>query len=505
MSRDLHTVLVANRGEIAVRVIRALRETGRRAVAVYSEADVDALHVQLADEAILIGPPPSAQSYLRVDAIVDAARRTGAVAIHPGYGFLSEREHAARAVEDAGLTWIGPRPDTTAQVGDKVVARKIAKQAGVPVIPGSDGPVSAAEALVLGPKLGFPLMLKAQGGGGGKGIRLVKSPEGLAADLERASAEALSAFGEAGVYVEKCITRARHVEVQILGDGRGEAVHLGERECSLQRRQQKVLEESPSLAVSEELRARMGAAAVALARAVKYRGAGTCEFLLDDQGRFYFLEVNARLQVEHPVTEMVTGFDLVRAQLEVAERERLPFGQGDWQPRGHALELRVNAEDPFRGWAPSVGTVRGLELPGGPFVRVDTSLQEGMTVTPYYDSLLAKLIVWGRDRTEAVERLTAASRAFKLGGLRTTLPLVPLLAQDEDFRAARFHTGWLDPWVEARREPAALTEEELHAVAVAAALAAHRARSPGPRAPEEGGGGGPSPWVMLGRRERLGG
>ena len=501
----LETVLVANRGEIAVRVIRALRETGRRAVAVYSDADRDATHVHLADEAIPIGPAPSAQSYLRVEAIIEAARRTGAQGIHPGYGFLSEREHAARAVEDAGLVWIGPHPATTAKVGDKVEARRIAKEAGVPVIPGSDGPVSAAEALALAPKLGFPVLLKAQGGGGGKGIRLVRGPETLQADLERASAEALSAFGEAGVYVEKCITQARHVEVQILGDGRGDAIHLGERECSLQRRQQKVVEESPSLAVDDDLRRRMGAAAVALAKAVHYRGAGTCEFLLDAQGKFYFLEVNARLQVEHPVTELVTGIDLVRAQLHVAEEGRLPFGQEAWQPRGHAIELRVNAEDPFRGWAPSVGRVRGLALPGGPFVRVDTWLEEGAEVTPYYDSLLAKLIVWGRDRVEAMERLDAASRAFQLAGVATTLPLIPLLCRDEEFRAARFHTGWLDPWVEARREAhqGELGEPELEAAALAAALCAHRAR--GAQAPSAPGAGGLSPWVLMARRERVGG
>jgi len=504
MAGSIDTVLIANRGEIAVRVIRACRETGRRAVAVYSEADREALHVRLADAAVCIGPAQASQSYLDVEKVIAAAKRTGAQAVHPGYGFLSERAHAARAVEDAGLRWIGPTGDTTARLGDKVSARRIAEAAGVPVIPGSAGPILAAEATELAGEIGYPVLLKAAGGGGGKGIRLVRSPEGLAADLDRAAGEARSAFGTAEVYLEKCIAPARHVEVQVLGDGKGGAVHLGERECSLQRRQQKVVEETPSPVLEPETRRRMGEAAVAVAGEAGYRGAGTVEFLLDAEGKFYFLEVNARLQVEHPITEAVTGVDLVRAQLEVAESGRLPISQDDWQPRGHAFELRVNAEDPWRDFSPSVGTVTGVSLPAGPFVRVDTALYEGYEVTPYYDSLLAKLVTWGRDRTEALERLVAASRAFRVSGVATTLPLVPLLAADEDFRAGRFDTAWLIPWMERHREvPLSPAEREQAAVAAALCDQLERKRVGAAIAAGRGEAGGPSPWVLMGRHERL--
>lgn len=498
----LDKVLVANRGEIAVRVIRALRETGRKAVAVYSEADRDALHVRLADDAVCLGPPAPSQSYLDVDKLIDAARRTGATAVHPGYGFISERAPAARAIEDAGLVWIGPSPAATAQLDDKIEARKVAHAAGVPTIPGSDGPISAADARALAARVGLPVLLKAAGGGGGKGIRLVRDEASLEADLARAAGEAQSAFGTGVIYLEKAVSPARHIEVQVLGDGRGRAIHLGERECSLQRRQQKVVEETPSLALSPELRERICRAAVAVVERVNYRGAGTVEFLLDAERRFYFLEVNKRLQVEHPITEAVTGVDLVRAQLEIAETGRLPLTQDDWQPRGHAMQLRVNAEDPWQGFAPSIGRVAGLALPSGPFVRVDTALFEGAEVTPYYDSLLAKLIVWGRDRDEALSRWAAAACAFHVGGLRTTLPLAPLLAADDDFRGFRFDTEWLIPWV-ARHRPARLAPEAAQAVAVAAALAAHRGATRGAARAEAGaaGAGATSPWVLLGRRE----
>ncbi len=500
----IDAVLVANRGEIAVRVIRACRETGRRAVAVYSEADRDALHVRLADDAVCIGPAPAAQSYLDVGKVIEAARRTGARAVHPGYGFLAERASAAKAVEDAGLIWIGPRPDTIDALGDKVRAREAARAAGVPLVPGSDGAVAPDEVAAVAERVGFPLLVKATGGGGGKGIRLVEAPGRLAADLERVRGEAASAFGTAEVYLERFVSPARHVEVQILGDGAGGAIHLGERECSLQRRQQKVVEETPSPFVSPALRERMGAAAAALAASVRYRGAGTVEFLVDPEGAFYFLEVNARLQVEHPVTEMVTGVDLVRAQLEVAERGRLPLGQDDWQPRGHAIELRVNAEDPFLQFAPSTGQVAGLRLPGGPFVRVDTALAEGDVVTPYYDSLLAKLAVWGRDRDEAIERWAAAAASFCLGGVATTLPLAPLLARDAEFRAGAFHTRWLVPWLE-RTGAGALSPAEREAVAVAAALQAHgRAGAGRPSGGANGASGALAPWVQLGRARQLG-
>jgi acetyl-CoA carboxylase biotin carboxylase subunit len=497
----LDKVLIANRGEIAVRVIRALRETGRKAVAVYSEADRDALHVRLADEAICIGPPAPGASYLDVEKLIDAARRTGAQGIHPGYGFVSERASAARAIEEAGLVWIGPSPGATAKLDDKIEARKVAKEAGVPTIPGSDGPVTADEARALAAKVGLPVLLKAAGGGGGKGIRLVREQAHLEADLQRAAGEAQSAFGTGVIYLEKAISPARHIEVQVLGDGRGRAIHLGERECSLQRRQQKVVEETPSLALSPEVREKICRAAVAVVERVNYRGAGTVEFLLDAEQRFYFLEVNKRLQVEHPVTELVTGVDLVRAQLEIAETGRLPLAQEDWAPRGHAIQLRVNAEDPWSGFTPSVGRVVGLRLPTGPFVRVDTALFEGAEVTPYYDSLLAKLIVWGRDRDEAVTRWASAARDFKLSGVRTTLPLASLLEQDDEFRRFRFDTEWLLPWV-ARQKTAPLAAAEAEGVAIAAALLAHRAAS---RATPVGGAAsrGPSPWVLLGRREGM--
>ncbi|MCA8923502.1 MAG: acetyl-CoA carboxylase biotin carboxylase subunit [Planctomycetes bacterium] len=499
MARRIDTVLIANRGEIAVRVIRACRETGRRAVVVYSEADADGLAVQLADEAICIGPPAGSKSYLRVEKVVAAAKACGAQAIHPGYGFLSERHEAAHAVEEAGLIWLGPRAETIAVVGDKIQARAIAREAGVPVIPGSDGAIDPSQALALAEQIGYPLLLKAQGGGGGKGIRVVDDPQSLLTDLERASGEAESAFGNAGVYLERCVRPARHIEVQILGDGQGNAIHLGERECSLQRRQQKVLEESPSPFVGPELRERLGKAAVALAQAVRYRSAGTVEFLVDEAGEFYFLEVNARLQVEHPVTEWVTGLDLVRAQLHVAEHDALPFTQEAWQPRGHAIELRVNAEDPARGFAPSIGTIRGLRLPAGPFVRVDTALIEGSEVTPYYDSLLAKLTVWGNTRAQAVERLAAASAAFRIGGVTTTLALIPALVADPEFLTGAFHTAWLEPWVK-RQSATALSPEELEAAAVAAALSAHTRQAAPAAAPSTAGG--LSPWVLAGRRGR---
>jgi len=495
------TVLIANRGEIAVRVIRACRETGRRAVAVYSEVDRDALHVRLADEAVCLGPPAPQASYLDVQKIIAAARRTGADAVHPGYGFLAENAAAAQAIEDSGLTWIGPSPASIAAVGDKLRARQLAREAKVPVIPGSsESLVERAAVEQVARQIGYPLLLKAVGGGGGRGIRLVEQASTLASDLERAMGEAQSAFGQGAVYVERFVSPGRHIEVQILGDGQGNAIHLGERECSLQRRQQKVVEETPSPFVDPELRERMGAAAVALAKAVHYRGAGTVEFLVDPERRFYFLEVNARLQVEHPITEQVTGIDLVRAQLEIAERGAMPFGQDAWQPRGHAIELRVNAEDPLRGFAPSTGLVTGLRLPAGPFVRVDTALQEGDEVTPYYDSLIAKLAVWGRDRAEAVERWAAAAAAFSLGSVSTTLPLAPILAADAEFQAAEFHTGWLVPWVKALSPEPELSEAQRQAVAIAAALAAHDLRAARPVADPPGG---LSPWVLAARRKQL--
>lgn len=501
----INTVLVANRGEIAVRVIRACRETGRRAVAVYSDPDRDALHVRMADAAVRLGPAESAQSYLDVQKVIAAAKATGADAIHPGYGFLSERAEAAKAIEEAGLIWIGPRSETIAELGDKLSARAIAKDAEVPLVPGTEEAISVDQVQAAAKEIGFPLLLKATGGGGGKGIRLVEKAEDLEASLQRAQGEAESAFGVGDVYLERYVSPARHIEVQILGDGEGNAIHLGERECSLQRRQQKVVEESPSPTLSPEMRERMGAAAVSLAKRVSYRGAGTVEFLTDATGEsFYFLEVNARLQVEHPVTEWCTGFDLVQAQFHVAETGTLPFTQEDWQPRGHAIELRVNAEDPFGGFTPSIGRVTGLSIPHGPFVRVDTALQEGEEISPHYDSMLAKLTVWGRTREEAMARWAAAARAFSLGGLSSTLSLVERLVADEEFRTGEFHTRWLVPWVEAQTRTPELSEEEAGLAAVAAALAAHARSAPKDSSARAETSGGLRPWVMVGRRERLG-
>lgn len=498
----IQTVLVANRGEIAVRVIRACRETGRRAVAVYSDPDQHALHVRLADTAIRLGPAESAKSYLDVEKVIAAAKEAGADAIHPGYGFLSERAEAAKAIEDAGLIWIGPRSETISELGDKLCARAIAKEAQVPLVPGTEEAISQSEVQAAANDIGFPLLLKATGGGGGKGIRLVERAEDLEANLSRAQGEAQSAFGTGDVYLERFVAPARHIEIQILGDGQGDAIHLGERECSLQRRQQKVVEESPSPTLSPELRERMCTAAVSLAKRVAYRGAGTVEFLVDGSGDFFFLEVNARLQVEHPVTEWCTGFDLVQAQFHVAETGTLPFSQADWQPRGHAIQLRVNAEDPFGGFTPSIGRVTGLSIPQGPFVRVDTALQEGEEISPHYDSLLAKLTVWGRTREEALARWAAAAKAFSLGGLSSTLSLVERLVKDPEFSAGEFHTSWLVPWVEAQSATPELSEEERGFAAIAAALAAHERGAPKQSlAPS---GGGLRPWVMAGRRERLG-
>ena len=500
----IQTVLVANRGEIAVRVIRACRETGRRAVAVYSDPDRDALHVRMADVAIRLGPAESSQSYLDVEKVIAAAKASGADAIHPGYGFLSERAEAAKAIEDAGLIWIGPRSETIAELGDKLSARVIAKEAKVPLVPGTTEPISLDKVQAAAQGIGFPLLLKATGGGGGKGIRVVEKAEELEASLQRAQGEAESAFGTSDVYLERFVSPARHIEIQILGDGEGDAIHLGERECSLQRRQQKVVEESPSPTLTPELRERMGAAAASLAKRVSYRGAGTVEFLVDGKGEFYFLEVNARLQVEHPVTEWCTGFDLVQAQFHIAETGTLPFTQEDWQPRGHAIELRVNAEDPFGGFTPSIGRITGLSIPHGPFVRVDTALQEGEEVSPHYDSMLAKLTVWGRTREEALARWAAAARAFSLGGLSSTLSLVERLVADPEFRAGEFHTRWLVPWVEAQSVTPELSAEETGFAAVAAALAAQARSASQPVATQAAGGSGLRPWVMVGRRERLG-
>jgi acetyl-CoA carboxylase biotin carboxylase subunit len=437
-------VLVANRGEIAVRVVRACRELGLGTVAVYSTADQDALHVRLADESVCIGPPHARDSYLNVQALLGAAKKAGADAVHPGYGFLAENARFAAACEDAGLVWIGPAPAVIEEMGDKAVARRLAEQAGVPTVPGTDGVVSPDGALGIAREIGYPVMVKAAAGGGGRGIRTAGSEEELATVLTDAQREADAAFGDSSVYLEKLLVGARHVEVQVLGDTRGNVVHLFERECSLQRRRQKLFEESPSPALDDAAREAIAGAAVRLARAVGYTSAGTLEFLLDSSGAFYFIEMNTRIQVEHPVTEMVTGVDLVKEQLRVAAGEPLSVAQEDVRLDGAAIEFRINAEDPERMFLPSPGEITALELPGGPGVRVDTAAYAGWRVPPFYDSLVAKLIVWGRDRDEAMARGRRALTELRVDGIKTTAPFHLELLDDPDVRAGRYDVAWLE-------------------------------------------------------------
>ncbi|NUO64973.1 MAG: acetyl-CoA carboxylase biotin carboxylase subunit, partial [Gemmatimonadaceae bacterium] len=411
-------VLIANRGEIALRVIRACQELGVRTVAVYSEADARAPHVREADEAVLIGPPPSSESYLKGERIIEAAKRTGAEAIHPGYGFLSEREWFARAVRDAGLVFVGPPAEAIAATGSKTAARQLAISANVPVVPGTTEALrDATEAAVVARRFGLPVLLKAAAGGGGKGMRVVREEKELASALEAARREAKNAFGDDAVYVEKYVEGPRHVEIQVLGDAHGTMLSLGERECSVQRRHQKMIEEAPSVAVSPELRREMGEAAVRFAKAAGYVNAGTCEFLLDRDGSFYFLEMNTRVQVEHPVTELVTGIDIVKWQLRIASGEKLPFRQEEIVPRGWAIECRITSEDPANGFLPSTGRISYLHVPGGPGVRWDGGVETGSEVGLFYDPMLAKLIVWAESRDAAIARMHRALLELTIEGI----------------------------------------------------------------------------------------
>jgi acetyl-CoA carboxylase biotin carboxylase subunit len=435
-------ILIANRGEVAVRIIRACRELGVETVAVYSTADRDALHVQMADRAVHIGPPPPAQSYLNIPSLVAAAVTTGSQGVHPGWGFLAENAEFAAACEDNNVTFIGPRPDSIATMGDKVRAKEAVAAAGLPLVPGSDGAATLDEAHGLADRLGFPLLLKASGGGGGRGMRLVGSPEELDGAFRTASAEAEAAFSDGSLYVEKALVGARHVEIQVLGDGEGRVLTLGERDCSIQRRHQKLIEEAPSPAVSASLREQMEGAARAACEALRYRSAGTIEFLLDEDGRFYFIEMNTRLQVEHPVTELVTGIDLAHAQLRIAAEEGLP-SEGRAELRGHAIEFRINAEDPARGFLPSPGTVTRFRPPLGPGVRVDTHVYDGYTIPPNYDSLIAKLLVWADDRPAALARARRALSEFELDGVPTTRDLAVDILESEDFISGRYTTAFL--------------------------------------------------------------
>jgi acetyl-CoA carboxylase biotin carboxylase subunit len=442
-------LLIANRGEIAVRIIRAAQELGIATVQVHSAADTDSLAVQMADEAVLIGPPMASKSYLNIANILKAAADTGADAVHPGYGFLAENADFADAVEAAGLIWVGPKGDAIRVMGDKVAARVAAESAGVPVVPGSDGRIDdPVHARNIALAIGFPVMIKAAAGGGGRGIRIAHDMEEFERLLPQASAEAKAAFADGGLYMEKVIERARHIEVQILGDGT-DVIHCFERECSLQRRRQKVWEEAPSAAVPQAMREKLCASAVALAKAVNYRGAGTLEYLYDDAtGHFYFIEMNTRIQVEHPVTEMITGVDLVREMLRIAGGEPLRYTQDQIHQNGHAIEVRICAEDPAQGFKPGPGTVTALKVPGGPGVRFDTMLYQGYTVPPFYDSLLGKLIVWDETRAAAIARMTRALRELEVDGLPTTKPLHQALARDAGVQNGVFHTRWLEPWLE---------------------------------------------------------
>jgi acetyl-CoA carboxylase biotin carboxylase subunit len=438
-------VLIANRGEIALRVIRACRELDVATVAVYSEADRESLHVRFADDDVCIGPAPARLSYLRIPGLIAAAEITGADAIHPGYGFLAENAEFAETCAASGVTFIGPTAEQIRAMGDKAVARKIAQEVGIPVIPGSKGSVAdAVEAQRVADGIGFPVLIKAAAGGGGKGMRVAHDPEGFGQAFQLARNEALAAFGSAEVYIEKYLARPRHVEIQVMGDRHGRVMHLGERDCSVQRRHQKLVEESPSPAVDADLRERMGEAAVRAAEKIGYVGAGTVEFLLDDDGSFYFMEMNTRIQVEHPVTEMVTNFDLVKEQIRLAAGEALQFEIKGGRVRGHAIECRVNAEDPYRNFQPSPGTITTYHPPGGPGVRVDTHIYAGYTVPPHYDSLLAKVIVHGNHRAEALARMRQALDSFIIEGVTTTIPFLRRVIEHPDFVAGQVDTKFLE-------------------------------------------------------------
>jgi acetyl-CoA carboxylase biotin carboxylase subunit len=452
-------ILIANRGEIALRIICACRELGIRTVAVYSEADENSLHVRFADEDVCIGPPRSAESYLSVPAIISAAEITGADAIHPGYGFLSESAYLAEVCEACHIKFIGPSPNVIRLLGDKARARRAMKKAGVPILPGSDGPVESEEkALKVAKDLGLPVIIKAVAGGGGRGMRVIRDLKEMPKALKTAQREAEAAFGVGDVYIEKYVENPRHIEFQVLGDHHGAVVHLGERECSIQRRHQKLLEEGPSIAVSDKMRRKLGGTVVDAARAVQYTNAGTFEFLLDDKQNFFFLEVNTRVQVEHPVTEFITGVDIVKEQIRVAAGERLSFKQGDVTFTGHAIECRVNAEDP-ETFAPSPGVIHAFSVPGGPGVRVDTFVHSECTVPPYYDSMIAKIICHGRDRQEAIARMRRTLEMTVIEGIKTSIPLHLKILAEPDFVAGRLSTGFMDRYlIEKKPSSAPLAE-----------------------------------------------
>jgi acetyl-CoA carboxylase biotin carboxylase subunit len=472
----IRKILVANRGEIAVRIIRACRELGGiQTVAVYSDADREALHVRYAEEAYNIGAPAPRESYLNIGKLIDVARHSGADAVHPGYGFLSERAEFAQAVIDAGLTWIGPSPDAIDRMGDKLAARELMEKAGVPIVPGTPPGLNDGALLYEAGKIGYPLMVKAAAGGGGKGMRVVRAASELESALASAHREAEAAFGDGTVYLEKQLIGARHIEFQILADMHGNTIHLGERECSIQRRHQKLFEESPSPFMDKRLRERMGAAAIRAAEAVDYVNAGTIEFLVDPDKNFYFLEMNTRLQVEHPVTELVTGVDMVKEQIRIARGRRMGPA-GGVKATGWAVECRINAEDPYNNFLPSVGQVTVHIAPTGPGVRLDSGIYAGYEVTPYYDSMLAKLIAWGETRGEAILRMRRALSEYKIMGLKTNLPFHQKLLDSTRFIAGRYDTQFVEQLMNFQGDDHELLPERIEAAAIVATLVEHQAR-----------------------------
>jgi len=498
-------ILIANRGEIAVRILRACREIGVPAVVVYSEVDRASLHVRLADEAYPIGPAPSRESYLSIEKIVGVARASGCDAVHPGYGFLAENAGFARACGEAGVTFIGPSPESMKQLGSKTAARHVAREVGVPTVPGTLDPLHDADAaLAAARQIGFPVVLKAVAGGGGKGMRLVESDGALGSAWRDASSEAQNAFGDGRLYIEKYLLRPRHIEIQILGDHHGHIVYLGERECSVQRRYQKVIEEAPSPVMTLDVRRAMGEAAVKLARAGKYVNAGTVEFLVDAERHFYFLEMNTRLQVEHPVTEMVTGLDLVKLQIHVAAGEKLQFAQDDIALRGHAIECRIYAEDPDNNFFPSPGKIVERRVPTGPGIRLDDGVYAGWTVPNEYDPMLSKLIAWGSDRADAIARLERALDEHYATGIKTNVGLFRRILATRDFRNADIYTRWLDDFLHRPVQELAAPEPQAEVAALLAAALWHIARS-GAGSDKAGGRAQvkESRWKLDARREQL--
>lgn len=461
-------ILIANRGEIAVRVIKTAKKMGIKTVAIYSDADKKALHVKMADEAYLIGPAPSSQSYLRGDKIIEIAKKSGAKGIHPGYGFLSENANFSKLVEENGLIFIGPEYQSIETMGSKLAAKEAAKKFDIPMVPGSDGAIQDVnEAISIAKKIGFPILIKASAGGGGKGMRVVQNEEELEEQMNRAVSEAISAFGDGSVFIEKYVGSPKHIEVQVLADSYGNTVYLFERECSVQRRHQKVIEEAPSSCLSPEKRKAIGEAAVLVAKSCNYRGAGTVEFLVDEQLNFYFLEMNTRLQVEHPVTEMITGIDLVEQQIKVANGEKLSFDQHDLKINGHSMEIRVYAEDPLNNFLPSTGNLAIYKPPVGPNIRVDNGIEEGMDVPIYYDPMLSKLVVWGENRQAAIEHLISAIRNFKIEGIQSTLPFGLFVLQNEAFRIGNFDTNFVAKYYTPQIMNQTFASEANHAALIA--------------------------------------